>query len=370
MLKNFTIKNYKSIKELEIKELNRINLFVGRNNAGKSNILEAILLYATRFSNANVIEILSLRKDIIIERNISGRLNASASLENILSLITSRSKKLMRQCGVELKTDKEIVTLRSFKEEKSQIDGDTVLKYTPFSDTEIDSNNEDVQEKLRIVMQQDSKETPDFRILGLRRWTDDGVLDKRCIYVNCTSRDNKNFETMWNQIVLSPLKSEVIKALQLIAPEIEDVACIREPGKTEALPYVRINEEVIPLHSMGDGIVHILNIMLAMVNVKDGILLLDEMENGLHFHTLEQLWKIINSLSKKLKVQVFVTTHSNDCIRAFKENAREEGSLYSLHRQNDEISYHRMNFRTIDKIMASTIDIRDFTNADIIDEEE
>ena len=370
MLKNLTIKNYKSIKELEIKNLNRINLFVGRNNAGKSNILEAILLFATRFSNDNIIEILSLRKDIIIDRNISGRFSASASFENILSLITSRSKKLMRQCGVELKADKETVTLRSFKEEKSQIDGDTVYKYTPFSATEVDLNNEDVLEKLRIVIQKDSEEVPNFRTLNLRRWTDDGVLDKRCIYVNCTSRDNKNFETMWNQIVLSPLKNEVIRALQLIAPEIEDVACIRELGKSEAMPYVRINEEAIPLHSMGDGIVHILNIMLAMVNVKDGILLLDEMENGLHFHTLEQLWEIINALSLQLNVQVFVTTHSNDCIRAFKENAREAGSLYSLHRQNDEISYHRFNFRTIDKIMGSTIDIRDYTNDEKIEDED
>ena len=93
------------------------------------------------------------------------------------------------------------------------------------------------------------------------------------------------------------------------------------------------------------------------------------MENGLHFHTLEQLWEIINSLSQKLNVQVFVTTHSNDCIRAFKENAREAGSLYSLHRQNDEISYRRFDFRTIDKLLASNIDIRDFTNADTIEEE-
>ena len=370
MLKNIAIKNYKSIKELEIDNLNRINLFVGRNNAGKSNILEAILLYATRFSTANIIEILSLRKDIILDRGIGGRMTTSFSFDNILSLITNRSKKLMRQCGIELKANSETVTMRSYKTEKLEVEGNTYFKYLPFSESEVDANDEDVQEMLRVVIQRDTEETPNFRALNLRRWTDDGVLDTRCIYVNCTSRDSKNFEAMWNQIVLSPLKNEVIRALQLIAPEIEDVACIREIGKSEAMPYVRIKEEKIPLHSMGDGIVHILNIMLAMVNVKDGILLLDEMENGLHFHTLEQLWEIINSLSLQLNVQVFVTTHSNDCIRAFKENAREEGTLYSLHRLNDEISYHRFNFRTIDKIMASTIDIRDYTNDEKVEDED
>lgn len=362
MLNNFAIKNYKSIKELEIKELNRINLFVGRNNAGKSNILEAILLYATRFSTANVVEILSLRKDIILERSIGGRMSTSISFDNILPLITNRSKKLMRQCGIELKADGEVVTLRSFKEEKLEIDGDTFLKYTPFSDTEVNVNNEDVLEKLRVVIQKEVEETPDFRTLILRRRMDDGVLDTRCIYVNCTSRDSKNFETMWNQIVLNPLKKEIVKALQLIAPEIEDVASIRELGKSEAMPYVRINEEIIPLHSMGDGITHILNIMLAMINAKDGILLLDEMENGLHFHTLEQLWKTINSLSQKLNVQVFVTTHSNDCIRAFNENARADGNLYCIEREQGNTFYKSFGAVAVDGFIASHVEIRDYAN--------
>ena len=88
---------------------------------------------------------------------------------------------------------------------------------------------------------------------------------------------------------------------------------------------------------MGDGINRILAIVLAAVNSDNGYLLIDEFENGLHFSVQEQLWTILIRLSLSLNIQVFVTTHSNDCIAGF-ENAIEKskeslnGRLFRLER--------------------------------------
>jgi AAA15 family ATPase/GTPase len=68
---------------------------------------------------------------------------------------------------------------------------------------------------------------------------------------------------------------------------------------------------------MGDGINRILTIILALVNSDNGFLLLDEFENGLHYTVQEKMWKIIFDLSNTLNVQVFATTHSEDCISGF-----------------------------------------------------
>ena len=65
---------------------------------------------------------------------------------------------------------------------------------------------------------------------------------------------------------------------------------------------------------MGDGINRILTIILAMVNCENGYLLIDEFENGLHYSVQEKLWEIIFYLAKRLNIQVFATTHSNDTI--------------------------------------------------------
>ena len=77
-----------------------------------------------------------------------------------------------------------------------------------------------------------------------------------------------------------------------------------------------------------------LGISLALVNVKDGILLIDEFENGLYYSVQPELWQFIFRVARRLNVQVFATTHSWDCIEAFQKAAstdkQAEGFLIRL----------------------------------------
>lgn len=75
---------------------------------------------------------------------------------------------------------------------------------------------------------------------------------------------------------------------------------------------------------MGDGINRILTIILALVNSSDGYLLIDEFENGLHYTVQDQLWEIVFKLATNLNIQVFATTHSNDCIASFSRILNKE----------------------------------------------
>ena len=70
---------------------------------------------------------------------------------------------------------------------------------------------------------------------------------------------------------------------------------------------------------------------------KNGILLIDEFENGLHYSIQEKVWKLIFDLSEQLHIQVFATTHSWDCIESFAKVAKErkeEGVLVRLERSS------------------------------------
>ncbi len=84
----------------------------------------------------------------------------------------------------------------------------------------------------------------------------------------------------------------------------------------------------------------LLGLALALVNAKDGILLIDEIESGLHYSVQPDMWRLIFETAAKLNVQVFATTHSLDCIRAFesaaKERGEEESLLISLRRHRQE----------------------------------
>jgi AAA15 family ATPase/GTPase len=79
-----------------------------------------------------------------------------------------------------------------------------------------------------------------------------------------------------------------------------------------------------------------LGLALAVVCTKGGVLLVDEIDTGLHFTTMISMWKMISETAKNLNVQVFVTTHSRDCWESLAEVAEME------HFQNNEIMIHRI----------------------------
>ena len=111
---------------------------------------------------------------------------------------------------------------------------------------------------------------------------------------------------------------------------------------------------------MGDGMTHILNMIIALLGCENGILLLDEAESGLHYTTQNKLWKLIFELSEKYHVQVFATTHSNDCINAFrKNNLVQRGLIYRLEHVKQHFRSQRYdNERQLEFLMGNNIDIR------------
>jgi AAA15 family ATPase/GTPase len=67
-----------------------------------------------------------------------------------------------------------------------------------------------------------------------------------------------------------------------------------------------------------------LGLVLAMVNLENGILLVDEIDSGLHFTVMTDMWKVVWETAKKLNIQVFATTHSRDCWQSLAELITEE----------------------------------------------
>jgi AAA15 family ATPase/GTPase len=104
----------------------------------------------------------------------------------------------------------------------------------------------------------------------------------------------------------------VIEALQEIDANITDIRM----GMTGII-YMDIGlDKLLPINIMGDGIRRILSILTVISNIQGGVLFVDEIENGLHYSTLQILWKAILKALDVYHVQLFATTHSNECIGA------------------------------------------------------
>ena len=110
-------------------------------------------------------------------------------------------------------------------------------------------------------------------------------------------------------------KAQVVEALRLLDPEIEDLFTATLAGK--GFVYARRkNGCSLPVSAMGGGINKLLSYLLAMVAEPGCFLLIDEIETGLHYRFYPKLWELMADVAQKTGCQVLATTHSDECIRA------------------------------------------------------
>jgi AAA15 family ATPase/GTPase len=118
-------------------------------------------------------------------------------------------------------------------------------------------------------------------------------------------------------------------------------------------PKCYVNDKWIDITEMGDGTRHLISIVISLFYSKGGYLFIDEIENGVHYTYLSSMWKIIFELSKKLNCQVFATTHSRECIEAFnKLNEDNEGIYIELYKNQKDNSM-MVQYRNYEELQYS-----------------
>jgi ABC-type branched-subunit amino acid transport system ATPase component len=175
-------------------------------------------------------------------------------------------------------------------------------------------------------------------------WLQANTASTPCILIPSQGLSGQRLIELWDGIALTNLKEEVLSALRLIVPGLVDLDFVSATlSNNERMPVVKIagNEESLPLDSLGEGMLRALGISLALVNAKDGLLLIDEFENGLYYTVQPEIWQFIFRVARNLNVQVFATTHSWDCIQAFQKASssgyQADGLLIRLESLHDDI---------------------------------
>ena len=106
-----------------------------------------------------------------------------------------------------------------------------------------------------------------------------------------------------------------MKAFQILDPTIQSVESfsIGEP----TLYLRRKGEKRLPLSLFGDAMNRVAEIILKLVNSEHKILLIDEIENGIHYTNQREFWRVLFRLAVELDTQIFATTHSLEMLQAF-----------------------------------------------------
>ena len=335
---DLTIRGFRGIKELTLPKLGRVNLLAGKNNTGKSSVLEALLLHAQNGSPEVIKEILAFRGEVVefIETAGTPRLGISFEIMN-----------LFRGSSILSDDFKPIHVSANVKGDTTMLSMDIGLVCHKVSN--ISASNQKADEP-----------TPDDKVEILRVRTENGISDfpleifqsylrsnavrhrieerMPCRIVNPSINQNSTkLSHLWDKVALTHCERDVVEALRLFDTRIEAVSDIRR-GR----PMVRskIIDSPVPLRSFGDGMNRMLGIILSLVNARGGILLVDEFENGLHYSVQPDAWRMVFKLARDLNVQVFATTHSRDTIRSFTQvaiSSEDIGALIRLNRRGDVI---------------------------------
>ena len=345
MLASFQIQNFRAFQRLEIERLGQVNLIVGKNNVGKSTLLEALRLYAHQGASKLIAEILSLRDEL----NYTFRAEAESDEPSGLNVVRlfyepQNDEKISGSIKIGPSTSNEILQI-SLELHVEQIDaeGRRLFRRIDPAPNEI-SNGALLALTIRFGSQTKDIIPEGQSLLGQRpRMESKAYQEVNCLYISAKGLGQTRIGSLWDKITLTDLEQEILYGLKIIAPEAEKISLIGEtshrPGR---IAIVKTSGQLKPvsLSSMGDGMNRIFGIILALVNAKDGMLLIDEIENGIHYTVQPELWTTIFKVAQRLNVQVFATTHSWDCISAFqqamRENPQQDGLLIRLETKKDK----------------------------------
>jgi len=319
MLKTLRIENFRCFPAFELQKLGQLNLLVGENNSGKTSILEAIQLLTSQFALESLGELMIGRSEYIS----TNKPNVDIELD-ISHLFY----------GHEIDVDS---TFSIFGDNNHSRKGISI------SIRAIEKSNpsEDLRKfVLELISVEDKKSIP----LHIELSSKGGLaLDKVghfgkiltnstaiTQFVACSSLTTEKMVELFDQIVLTPEEALVIEALQTIEPNIQRIATTGSGyynyagSRSGFIILLKNGYRRTPIGSMGDGIWRILGLALAIVNAKGGVLLVDEIDTGLHFGAMSKMWKLIWETAKRLNVQVFATTHNSDCWKSLAEIASVE----------------------------------------------
>jgi AAA15 family ATPase/GTPase len=353
MLKSLKIENFRCFQTFELQKLGRVNLLVGNNNSGKTSILEAIQLLCSRNNLSPLADALDRRGEYLGDdvKSESG-LGSEFDVSHLFYGHQFQVDKSFSISATKNGTKDEVpikISVSVFKSSEDlfnkKLDNNKAIR--DLNDLEI--------EKPEILFEwfQDGSRDPlgaiaidiyaGFSRNILRRYSD--RLDKKMAntyFIESSSLTIQNMMDLFEKVVLAPEEDLVYKSLQTIEPKIERIATIgfrnyRNASRGGFVVRFTGDNQRIPIGSMGDGIWRMLGIALAIVNTKDGVLLIDEIDTGLHFSVMTDMWKLILEASKRLNVQVFATTHNSDCWTSLAAVANVEN-----HTGDENITIHRI----------------------------
>jgi AAA15 family ATPase/GTPase len=308
-LYSIEIKNFRGISQIELNDFKSINLLVGKNNCGKTSLLEALFL-SIGVSNPQLAITIDtfrglLHNEIDDFQFIFFNLDPANEIEmNSQFVAPTQYRKLIIK-PIYQNHDKSLDIKRPHEATVTS----TVTVERKISGVEFEFSVKSIKQSKDVLF----KSSLEFLSGTLKVQPAVGYIEKFLgVYINTRTMQQELYERL-DKIIQLKAEKKFIKTLNVIDPRIVDISL----GSKGMIYFDLGLDRRIPIQIMGDGIGRLLSILVTIAYYENGIVLIDEIENGFHASTLNLLWSSIQDVALAYNVQVFATTHSLECVRTF-----------------------------------------------------
>ncbi len=333
MIKDIEIVKYKGFNNLKLENLSQVNIISGENNIGKTALLEALFIYDNILSSDSyyIFEPFSLNPFLFIAKTRDIQKNRIKNyLENIDFIIYTNKLKLNIKYKARYKFSKEE------KEEIKRFNQD-------YNDYIVGYANTNLQ------------------IFPIDNISTDNINSYN--YIDSSKPTNKRLVELYSNIQSQGIQYKFLRYLKLLDGDIEWIEL--QLLDDEMLLRLNLNnpERSLVSSELGEGTNRYIEILCTLLSSSDGIVFIDEIENGIHYTKLYDIWKAILEIIEKENIQLFVTTHNLESIEALNEASEamkfDKISSVKLQKDKDNTIYSVVrNYSSFTATVDSGMDIR------------
>jgi len=316
MLSDLHIANFRGFEDLHLENLGRVNLVVGKNNTGKTALLEAIVLLADPSQTESLPGLFRDHPGDVVQRYYRWLRKDDSDPERSL---------------IDTSVNGERLVLSLYPSKYLTEEG--MLKLCRFRNAALD------------ILRAPSKYSWTVRALSVHNRSANEVV---AAYSKAVSPKGG--------------EEQIERLLQTVDGRIQTVRLATD-GQGNLFIAVDIGlSERVPILQIGQGVCRLVAIFSELLGHRPQIALIDEVENGIHHTVLPQVWKGIAEVAERVNVQIFATTHSHECLEAahgaFAERASYDFRVIQLYRVDQRTGGRVLDRKLIEAALAGEIDLR------------
>jgi AAA15 family ATPase/GTPase len=319
MIKSIEIHNFRCFSSVELSNCRRINVIVGKNASGKTAFLEALFLASgitpelgVRIKGWREQPTLVLKPDKSAYDTIWKDLFYRLDQEQTISIKFKGSTGYSRSLSILYESPQSPVIPIGESIATAPIISPVTFVYTEESGKE-------------------HRVSPVLTAGGLNL----GIAPMRpieSVFLPAHRQTSaQEYATFFSTLSKQKRHLELVRSLQGEFPFVEDIS-VEIGSDAQAMLWASVDQlpEKVPITLLSAGITKLLYILLAISLHPRGVVIIDEIENGFYFDRLPSVWSLVLQFAKQHEVQIFASTHSQECLESAAEVAKDQSKEFSV----------------------------------------